>query len=567
MTRTRTALRAAAATATALLAAGCGLVPHSKVYEPPPVVGAVGYGGTLDVGIGQPQGIDPADAYEPFGRMISSLICEPLVSTDPRTGEVKSALVQSWHTSDDGASVYLTLRHDLHFANGDKLNASSIYDALNLLASPTYQSYAAPLLANVSGYLNYHGSGRAAEAGSSRLNGVRIIDSWSVQIQLTDRDSSFLSILADPATAPIDGDVQHRDPAAFAADPTCLGPYRLAEPWHTEDTTITLVRNPAYTPDNAAYTNKGKGYPETVVFHIYPNAGAELAAYESGDIDVATAPGADVAALQKRFGDQLVTGPGSAIDLIAFPTAQPTFNAAPVRVALSQAIDRAAIATDAYRGGRLPLTGFVPPAVGKDGYEDSTCANTPANGDATAARATLTKAGVDLTGKTINLYYDDEYDHGRVAKQVAAQWRQAFGVHVATHGMAWDDYINHAATGTSFDGPFLESWDQAPHRQSDYLLPLLTRQGLGTANLARFDSADVVNLVQTLTDDVTNSSGQTLELHKLGDLACDQMPVTPVTLHRATLLVRQSAVGSARGEFLAIDGSPMLRELFVRQGT
>jgi oligopeptide transport system substrate-binding protein len=564
MTRARTVRLAAATTAVALLAAGCGLVPHSKVYQPPSVVGTVRYGGTLNVGIGQPQGIDPADAYEPFGRMISSLICEPLVSADPRTGEVKSALIQSWHYSDDGKSVYLTLRHGVHFANGDDLNASSIYDALNLLASPTYQSYGAALLSNVSGYLHYHGSGRAAEGGSTQLNGVRIIDSWSLQIQLTARDSSFLSILADPATAPIDGDVQHHDPAAFAADPACLGPYRLARPWHTEDTSISLVRNPAYSPDDAAYTNHGKGYPATIVFHIYPDAGAEQAAYQSGEIDVATAPGADVAALQEAFGGQLVTGPGSALDLIAFPTAQPTFNEAPVRVALSQAIDRNAIATDAYRGGRLPLTGFVPPAVGTSGYDDSTCANAPATGDQAAARDTLAQADVDLTGKTINLYYDDEYDHGRMAKQVAAQWQQAFGVHVATHGMAWDDYINRAATGTSFDGPFLESWDQLPHRQSDYLLPLLTRQGLGTANLARFDSPDVVNLAQTLTDDVTNASGQTLELHKLGDLACDQMPVTPVTLHRAAMLVRQSAVGSARGEFLAIDGSPLLREMFVR---
>jgi ABC-type transport system substrate-binding protein len=557
-------LRATAATACALLAAGCGLVPHSKVYQPPSAIGGVHTGGTLNIGIGQPQGIDPADAYEPFGRMISSLICEPLVSADPRTGEIKSALVQSWHYSDDGGSVYLTLRHGLHFANGDDLNASSIYDALNLLASPTYQSYVAPLLSNVSGYLNYHGAGRAAEAGSSQLNGVRIIDSWSVQIQLTTRDSSFLSTLADPATAPIDGDVQQHDPAAFAADPTCLGPYRLTKPWQADDRTITLVRNPAYSPDDAAYTNNGKGYPATIVFHVFTDPNAELAAYRGGTIDVATSPGTDFAALHKQFGSQLITGPGSAIDLIAFPTVQPTFNSTAVRVALSQAIDRTAIAADAYRGSRLPLTGFVPPAVGKSAYEDSSCANAPAGGDPTAARATLADANVALSGKTINLYYDDEYDHARMARQVAAQWTQAFGVHVKTHGMAWDTYINDAATGASFDGPFLESWDQLPHRQVDYLQPLLTRAGLGTANLARFDNPDVVNLAQALSDDVTNASGQILELHKLGDVACDQMPFAPVTLHRAALLVRTSAVGSARGAYLALDGSPLLREMFVR---
>jgi hypothetical protein len=42
--------------------------------------------------------------------------------------------------------------------------------------------------------------------------------------------------------------------------------------------------------------------------------------------------------------------------------------------------------------------------------------------------------------------------------------------------------------------------------------------------------------------------------------------VTPVTLHRSAVLVRTSAVGSARAKFLAVDGTPLLREMFVKQG-
>lgn len=570
MTRARLVALAAAA-ALLPLAAGCGLVPHSKVYQPPPVVVTPHDGGTLNVGIGQPQGIDPADAYEPNGRLISSLICEPLVSLDPQTAEVKSALAQSWHYSDQGGSVFITLRHGLHFANGDKVTSGSIYDALNLLASPSYQSYAAPLVSNVSGYANYHDEGRGAGGGigggkSNQLNGVRIIDTWSVQIQLTKRDSSFLRVLADPATAPIDGGAQQHDPEGFARDPVCLGPYRLAKPWQPDDTVITLVRNPAYHPDAAAYTANGKGYPDRIVFHVYPTSQAELAAYQAGTIDVATTPGTDVDALAESFPGQLATAPGTSLDLISFPTAQQPFNQTPVRVALSQAINRVAIAADAYAHDRLPLTGLVPPAAGTDAYKDSSCANAPASGDVAAARATLADAHVDLTGKTINLYYDDEYDHDKVARQVASQWQAAFGVHVAVHGMKWDDYINHAATGSSFDGPFLESWDQAPHRAGDYLQPLLTRQGLGTANLSRFDSADVVNLLQGITQEVTDASGQLLEWHKLGEVGCAQLPVVPVTLHRAVLLVRRSAVGSARAKFLGVDGTPLLLEMFVKRG-
>jgi ABC-type transport system substrate-binding protein len=568
MRRTRIAALAAVS-ALLPIAAGCGLVPHSQVYQPPPVVVTPHDGGTLNVGIGQPQGIDPADAYEPNGRLISSLVCEPLVSLDPQTAAVKSALVQSWHYSDDGSSLYMTLRHGLHFADGTKLTSGSLYDALNLLASPSYHSYEASLLRNVSGYTNYHDEGRGAGGGlsggkSDKLNGVRIIDSWSVQIQLAMRDSSFLTVLADPATAPIDSAAQQHDPSGFAADPSCLGPYRLAKPWQPSDTTITLVHNPAYAPDASAYTNNGKGYPDQIVFHIYPNSAAELAAYHAGQIDVATSPGTDLNALAEAYSDQLVTGPSTAIDVITFPTAQPVFNQTAVRVALSQAIDRNAVAQRAYGGDRLPLTGFVPPAVGKAGYQDSSCQDAPAAGDAAAARATLASAHLDLTGKTINLYYNDEFDHKQAAKTIADAWHAAFGVHVAMHGMSWDDYITKAATGASFDGPFFESWQQVPNRVQDYLLPLLTRSGLGTGNLSRFDSPDVVNVVDELAHDVTDQSGQLLELHKLGEMGCAAMPVAPVTLHRALLLVRGSAVGSARSNFLAVDGTPLLREMFVK---
>jgi ABC-type oligopeptide transport system substrate-binding subunit len=558
--------RRLAAAGVALLAslslAACGLVPHSTAYKPPDPTGTPVAGGTLRVGIGQPQGIAPADAYEPYGRMITQLICEPLVSADPITGEIKSALASSWHFSDNDSTLYVTLRHGLHFANGDELTSASVTHSVELLASPDYQSYLTALASNISGYANFH-SPKQGERPANLLTGARVIDKWSLAFQLGQRDPGFLQILADLAFAPVDTAAQQRDPAGFAVDPVCLGPYRLAAPWSPTTSVIRLVRNSAYTADDSAYTSNGAGYPDEIDFHVYKDSAAQLAAYDAGEIDVATSPGDTVTALLAKYGAQLQTSAGTQLDLVAFPTAQPPFDNQAVRVALSQAINRTALAAQAYGGGRLPLTGLLPPSIDTTRYGSSACTTAPVNGDAAAARATLAAAKVDLSGKTINLYFNDEFGHRAVAEQLAVQWHDALGVTVKTHSMTWDNYVRAASTGSSFDGPFLQSWEQLPNRESDYLVPLLTQSGLGSGNLSRFESPAIGVLAAKLSHDISDESGQQLLLYQLEQQGCQQVPQTPVTMQPVAMLVNPKRVASARPVVLAKDGALLVRELYV----
>ena len=60
----------------------CGL-SVAKVGHPPSAPTGAHRGGVLRVGVTAPGGIDPLNAYEPVGKLISTALCDTLVSLDP----------------------------------------------------------------------------------------------------------------------------------------------------------------------------------------------------------------------------------------------------------------------------------------------------------------------------------------------------------------------------------------------------------------------------------------------------------------------------------------------------
>ena len=113
----------------------CSSVGHTT-GTPPKAPAAAHRGGLLRVGITAPGGIDPTDAYEAAGKLVSTTMCDTLVAIDPDSGQLREALAQGWVVP-DGSSMTIKLRHGVRFTSGAELQAKDVTYTLQQLVSPT----------------------------------------------------------------------------------------------------------------------------------------------------------------------------------------------------------------------------------------------------------------------------------------------------------------------------------------------------------------------------------------------------------------------------------------------
>ncbi|MHB8453026.1 MAG: ABC transporter substrate-binding protein, partial [Mycobacteriales bacterium] len=361
-----------------------------------------------------------------------------------------------------------------------------------------------------------------------------------------------------PLTDPVSTAALHRDPAGFESQPVCVGPYRLATPWYPGQRIIRLVRVPGYTGAVAGYTGGGTGYLDAITFRVFPTAPAAAEAVDAGTVDLA--PGAPGIPVRAAVAVHSVTT--GMVEYVGLPTGTPPFDQPAVRIALSEALDRAAIVGHLFPGTRRPAGGFLPPTVGASYVAHACGAATPAQGDPAAARATLQAAHVSLAGTSLGLYFNDDFRNGALAAAVAAQWRASLNIDVVLHPMSFPAFVATGSSVTGIPGAFRFSW-QPPYPSADgYLAPLFTSAAIGQNNFSHF--ADP-NFDLALTNEARHADsavGRVLSYRQLNNTLCQQMPMVPLTFSVARWLVRLG-VASTRTSYLDVTtGQPLLRELY-----
>lgn len=509
-------MRRVGATATslalALLLAACTSTSDKPTAANGPV------GGTLRIAVPPPGSVDPANAYEPIGRLINDLTCEPLLTLDPDTNELRPGLATTWVVSNGGRRLTLRLRR-ANFSNGRRVTADHVVRSLSRAASEQFAGNTASLLESLDGFAEISGRADAErERDRQRLRGVTVIDQSSFSIDLSRRDADFLRVLTHPIAAPTFG--------ADERNPVCAGPYRLAAPWDPAQTTIRLVRNPHYHGRHPVFSNGGRGYADTVEFLV--GARPEQA-------DVAAV---DFAAARASAPENRHERPSGHIDYVGLPLrayADPA-----VRRAFSHALDRGAVLE-----GRPPAEGFVP-GLRCEPRPSATKTPDPSN--------------------ELKLYFHDQFANRAIAESVAAQWKARLGVTTTPTPIPLDDLVRKAASPEGVDGAFLMGWHPPVHRPEAYLAPLFTSPGIGTTNLSRFVDPELDRILDREARNATEDEDAALGYQAAHHRVCDTMPMIPVVqgMSRWHVDARRVAVEGATLD--AARGWPVLRELFLREG-
>ncbi len=429
---------AAAAIALCVLAA-CG-GPAGEPGAPDSAVQIGGASGTelaerqiLRKGNGaEPESLDPHRTESVTASNILRDLFEGLTAEAPDGGVIPGA-AERWESSADGLTWTFHLRRDGRWSNGDPVTAFDFEFGLRRSCDPATLNEYASILYPID-------NAEAVVAGQlpPEALGVKAIDEHTLEIRL-EGPTPYLPGLLTHATAY----AVHR--ASLAAHGTQFarpgklvgnGAYRLAE-WAVQ-AHIRLLRNPYYWDDENTVVDEVWYYPTE-------NQDAEVSRYRAGELDFTwTVPFRQVKLLREILPGELVISPYLGIYYFGFNNMRAPFkDNLKLRLALSMAVDREILTQRVTGAGEIAAYGFVPPVAGYTGQQPEWAAWTQERRNAEARRLYREAGYSEANPLVVELLYNTDQNHKRVAGAVAAMWKQTLGVRTKMLNQEWKVFIEN----------------------------------------------------------------------------------------------------------------------------
>ncbi len=242
--------------------------------------GDVVLGGCLKVAVSElPQTFVPSDISSATASEIGLHLHNGLLKQDSKTVEIIPGLAESWSVDEAGMTYVFTLRKsasfhkDECFGNGSRLITARdfAFSFKQLCVQGDKKSFEATFKNRVLGANEYH------EGQAEDIAGVKVIDDYTLSIQLIKPDPSFLYVLAQPSTAV----VAEKAVTKYGSESTVgAGPFTFA----SSGEELILIRNNEY------YSEDGFGnrfpYVDTLIFRQIATKEQQLEAFFNGQIDL-----------------------------------------------------------------------------------------------------------------------------------------------------------------------------------------------------------------------------------------------------------------------------------------
>ncbi|KIA65047.1 ABC transporter substrate-binding protein [Nocardia vulneris] len=359
------ALAGALAAASTLAACGAdAAAPGGDAGPPQP-------GGTLRYGLSQaPTCSDPAQAGTNQTLYVTRQIVDSLTDQDPKTGELKPWLAQSWEVSPDAKVFTFRLTDGVTFSDGTPLTADSVKQTFDSVLRL--------------------GSAKAPLAGSYLTNyvGTTAVDKLTARIEFSKPNAQFLQ-----ASSTTQLGILAAATTAKPAEQRCLGdnigsgPFTYAN--YRQDASATLAKRIGYQWGSAVFAHRGEAYLDKIEFTVVPESGVRTGSLASGQLDaISDALPQDAPQLEATGGRILSTAnPGVPFGFQTNVTRGPLRDPA-VRQALLPAIDRQQLVDTVLGPQFKPATSVL--ASSTPGYRDFSARLAY---DPTKAKSILDQAG------------------------------------------------------------------------------------------------------------------------------------------------------------------------------
>ena len=410
---------------------------------------------------------DPAEAYknEAALKMVSLMFDNLFVMNED--GKVEKSLVKNYKFDKNQNSMFIELRDDTYWSDGNAITANDVVFAWQRLLDPANSFEAASLLYDIK-------NAKAVKEGDVTVDdiGISALNNTDIQILFEDRtidQDAFLNKLTSFALAPLREDVVGRAAVAndWAKNPSIMvssGPFRLrAVSYVPENAGITLERNSYYRRDFTQDAIDKSVKPFRLIVDYTKNGDAITAAFDAGEIffvgDIPLSARSKYT-LEQWKKEANVTNALSTHTYILNENAEingeKIFANDKVRTALSLAINRQEIANAIVFAEAA--TGIVPNGVFDANsksklFRENAANSISADPNKDEAAAKLAEAGITPSNYEFSISvpaYDEV--HRKIAEMVAASWSD-LGFKVSVNAVELKDNTDKSlSTGEKISG-------------------------------------------------------------------------------------------------------------------
>jgi len=396
--------------------------------------------GILHMGNGtEPQGVDPHVATGIPEHHIIDALFEGLVYKDPATLEIQPGVAKSWEISDDGKVYTFHFRENARWSNGDPVTAEdfrwSWWRALQPALGNQYVFMYFPIV-NAEKYFNQ-------EISDFSEVGVKVIDDFTLQVELANPTPYFLQLLDHYSTFPV-----HR--------PT-IEQYGAPDESYTRWTRPgNLVGNGAFVLEewklnkhvivepNENYWDADRIALNQIRFYPIEKASIEERMFRAGQLHVTENTALDRTDYYRQNNPEVLRiAPYNGTYIYRLNTRLEHLNDVRVRKALAMTVDRDTIMSTILNGIFTSSYSITPP--GMLGYQPPiTFEYNPEE-----ARRLLAEAGFP-NGEgfpEFELQYNTNDQHKNIAVAIQQMWKKELNIDIRLQNKDWKVYLDDENTG------------------------------------------------------------------------------------------------------------------------
>lgn len=373
----------------------------------------------------EPSYLDPAIAYNSETAILVEQLYWPMFSYD-ENGNIVNEACEEYEVSDDGLVYTFHLTDENYWSDGKPCVAGDYaYGMKHNIGYGPDASFAYFLYDHIAGAQEAHDA--MADTSDMENVGIRVIDDYTLEITLASPCPFFVGLMTDSMAYPLRSDYVVDRESTWAYDPAVPtnGPFHPVSINEAEE--IVMEKNPYFAKADEVQIT-------TLVAKVIKDSQAQLAAFETGEIDMARSLPSDAAVSYLGSDELKIISPlvsASFIWVNMSGNTNPALQDVRVRQALSYAIDRdyllEMIGNEA--GLYYPLYGIIPKGiagVNGDFREEADADHHLADYDLDKAIELLNEAGYNESNPlTIEYLYNQSTKNEDVAVALQAMWEKA----------------------------------------------------------------------------------------------------------------------------------------------
>ncbi len=479
---------------------------------------------------GEPQTLDQAQTSINIEAFIVKDLYEGLTIYDA-AGKIVPGAAESWTLSEDGTVYTFKLRENAKWSDGTPVTAEDFVFSYQRVEDPKTAAKYANILYPIK-------NAEKINKGEAKLEelGVKAVDAKTLEITLERATPFFLELLAHQTALPVSKASVEKNGADFVKPGIMVsnGAYTLQA--HVPNDSLTVVKNPNHW--DAANTKIDK-----VIFYPIDDQAASVRRFEAKEMDLAYNFSADqLERLRKAYGDEVHVSPTLATYYYTFDTREAPYNDVRVRRALSMAVDRDFLAKEIYSGSQLPSYSMVPPGMGSYGEPAKADFATLSQLDREDEALKLMKeAGYGEGGKplSIEIRYNTNPNHERVATAIADMWKTTFGANVSLVNLDVASHYGYLQEGGKFNVA-RAGW-VADYADAENFLALSVSSNK-TFNYSKFNNPEFDALMKKSYEE-KDAAARNKILHQAETILMKEQPVAPFLTQADLWLVSNRVKG------------------------